>query len=468
MEPKMSNSYRRSAPSSCAPVACENAPHTNGYASAFRKRRTIKILAQLIQQNRSSWVQRALLLATVFAALGIAACLPDTSTAWFSGNLEAARAEAGARDTMVMIEFYADWCNWCRRLDADTFSVPEVRRELAKLVSMRVNGETGGADLAASFGVDSYPTLIFLDSDGNEMDRILGYLPPDKFLRRVGRIRTGDSFLACLNNLEEDPGNVEAIQRSVDGLLERSDPEGAINRIEAFHRATDGNQLEICRGLMFAARVELHARVYQRAAKLYRRGWDRGFEVPDTQGTAALHALVAEGLPSLPPDDQAALLREARYEDAAGLLEIPDLQSAHSDNLLDVAGFAFRNGHFDLAADLYIRWYESEGSAASPDNLNDVAWRLYLAGTELETAIGIAQKAYAANPDPETADTLARLLYVTGSVEKAVALEQRAAEDADGPRSEAYLGVADRMESGEVLDDKPTFESYPGRRRGTL
>jgi thioredoxin-related protein len=413
-------------------------------------------------------MKRVFLVLTVFAALGIAACRPDTSTAWFGGDLEAARAEAGARGTMVMIEFYADWCNWCRRLDADTFSVPEVQHELAELVSMKVNGETSGADLAAKFGVDSYPTLIFLDPDGKEMDRILGYLPPDRFLRRVRRIRTGDSFLACLNNLEEDPGNVEAIQRSVDGLLERSDPEGAINRIEAFHRATGGNQLEICRGLMFTARVELHARVYQRAAKLYRRGWDRGFEVPNTQGTAALHALVAEGLPALPPDDQAALLREARYEDAAGLLEIPNLQSTDSDNLLDVAGFAFRNGHFDLAADLYIRWYESEGGAASPDNLNDVAWRLYLAGTELKTAIGIAKKAYAANPDPETADTLARLLYVTGSVEEAIALEQRAAEDADGPRSEAYLGVADRMESGEILDDKPTFDSYPGRRRNAL
>ncbi len=413
-------------------------------------------------------MKRVFTLLTVLAALGFAACRPDSSTTWFSGSLEAARAEAGTRDTMVMIEFYADWCNWCRRLDADTFSVPEVQHELAKLVSIKLNGEKSGADLAATFGVDSYPTLIFLDPDGNEMDRILGYLPPDRFLRRVQRIRTGDTFLACLKNLKEDPGNAEAIQRSVDGLLERSDPEGAINRIEAFHRATDGNQLEICRGLMFTARVELHARVYQRAAKLYRRGWDRGFEVPNTQGTAALHVLVAEGLPTLPPDDQAALLREARYEDAAGLLEIPDLESAHSDSLLEVAGFAFRNGHFDLAADLYIRWYESEGGSASPDSLNDVAWRLYLAGTELEAAIGIARRAYATKPDPETADTLARLLYVTGSVEDAIALEQCAAEDADGPRGEAYLGVAGRMESGETLDDKPTFESYPGQRRRAL
>ena len=52
--PKMSDSHRRSAPSSCALVTCENAPHTNGYASAFRKHQSIKSLAHLIRQNRPS------------------------------------------------------------------------------------------------------------------------------------------------------------------------------------------------------------------------------------------------------------------------------------------------------------------------------------------------------------------------------------------------------------------------------
>ncbi len=404
----------------------------------------------------------------VVATLVVAGCQPDTSKTWFDGDLEAALAAADARDTQVMIEFYAEWCNWCRRLEADTFSVPEVRSELQALVSMKLDAEKEGAELASQFEVDSYPTLIFLDSQGNEMDRILGYLPPDGFLRRVQRIRTGDTFLACLRQLEEDPGNIDAIERSVSGLLERSDPEGAISRIEAFHQATEGEELDLCRRLMFASRAELHARVYQRAAKLYRRGWDRGFEVPDTAGTAKLYGLVSEGLSSLPADAQADLLREARFEDAGDLLEIPNLESASADDLLDVAGFAFSNGHFDRAAELYIRWYESEGETAAPGNKNDIAWRLYLAGTELEMAIEIAQDSFALKADPETADTLARLLYVTGAVEEAIALERRAAEEAEGSRGENYVGVASRMEAGEALDDRPTFESYPGKRRRAL
>jgi hypothetical protein len=51
--PKVSDSRRRSAPISCALDVCENTRHTNGYASVFSKRQSIKILAHLIHQNRS-------------------------------------------------------------------------------------------------------------------------------------------------------------------------------------------------------------------------------------------------------------------------------------------------------------------------------------------------------------------------------------------------------------------------------
>ena len=413
-------------------------------------------------------MRRVLALSMTLMVVAIAACQQDTSITWFGGDLEAARAEAGRRDTVVMIEFYTDWCNWCRRLEADTFSVPAVRSELEQIVSLRRDAEKDGAELAVQFGVDSYPTLVFLDSAGNEMDRIIGYLPPEPFLNRIQRIRTGDTFLACLRQLEEDPGDVDAIERSVGGLLERSDPEGAIRRIEAFHQATEGNELALCRKLMFTARSELHARVYQRAAKLYRSGWPRSFAVPDTAGTSNLTALLTSGLTELPVDEQAGRLRQARFDDAADLLEIPDLENGPREDWLSAADFAFRNGHYDLAADLYVRWYELEGEASEPEILNDVAWRLYLSKRELGTAIDIAQKSFARRSDPEAADTLARLLYATGSVEEAVALEERAARDAEGSRSETYARVAQRMEAGEPLDDKPTFDSYPGKRRRAL
>jgi thiol:disulfide interchange protein DsbD len=413
-------------------------------------------------------MHRSWLLLTVCAVLAVTACQPSSHQVWFEGELDAAFTEAETRETVVMAQFYTEWCNWCRRLDSDTFSDPSVRDELSKLVALKLDAEKRGARAAKRFGVDSYPTMIFFDSSGNEMERILGYLPPEKFLWRVQRIRTGDTFLACLRRLEDDPGDAEAIERSVEGLLERSDPEGAISRIEAFHEATDGEELALCRRLMFAARVELHARVYQRAARLYRQGWGRGFDVPNTDGTASLHRSLAEGLVDRPVDEQAAILKTARFDDAATLLGIPDSANLGPDDLLEVADFAFSNGHFDEAADLYLRWYDMEGASAAPDHLNDVAWRLYLSRRELDRATKIARRSYTAEPDPETADTLARLLYLRGDVKEAIELEERAADAAAGSRGEAFRIIADRMRAGEELDDRPSFDSYPGRRRRVL
>ncbi len=404
----------------------------------------------------------------VVVIFGVASCRYEKETVWFTGDIESAAAEAVSRGTVVMVEFYTDWCSWCRRLESDTFSDPRVREELGRMVAMKVDAEKEGLELARKFGVDSYPTTLFLDPDGNEMERILGYLPPDKFLLRVQRIRVGDTFLACLRKLEEDPGDVDAIERSVAGLLERSDPEGAISRIETFHQVTDGQQIDVCRKLMFTARVELQSRVYQRAATLYRRGWDRAFEVPNTAGTERLHALIEDGLADREVEEQVEFLREARYQDAGDLLEIPDLESSTPGDLLEIASFAFSNGHFDLSGELYLRWYETAGGAAKASVLNDVAWRLYLSRQQLETATEIARRSYEQKADPETADTFARLLYVTGNTREAIAMEKTAAETAEKTRGEAFLAVAERMADGEPLDDRPNFDSYPGKRRRVL
>ncbi len=413
-------------------------------------------------------MRRWVVVLTVATVVGTVGCRQHATAVWFQGDLDAAVAAARQRGTLVMVEFYTDWCNWCRRLDTDTFRRADVQHELAELVALKANADTDGAQLAARFGVDSYPTMIFLDPDGNEVDRILGYLPPDKFAQRLKKIRTGDTFLACLRRLREDPGDHEAIRRSVEGLLERSDPVGAISRLEDFHAAAGDTNPELCRQLMFAAQVDLHSRVYQRAAKLYLKGRTRSLEVPDTAGTQRLYELMAQGLPELPEAEQAQLLHQARYEDAGRLLSLVDPALVGEEDLLQVAGFAFANGHFDTAAGLYLRWYKLQGDEVEPGTLNDVAWRLYLGGTELQAATEIARRSLTMKPAPETADTLARLLYVTGSIDQAVELEVDAAKRAGEAGGESYLDVARRMEAGEELDDRPSFSSYPGPHPGAL
>jgi thioredoxin-related protein len=395
------------------------------------------------------------------------ACSPATEDFWFQGNLEQATQEARKNDTLVFVEFNTEWCSWCRRLESETLTDRDVRRELGEMIALQLDAEKEGAEAAQQFGVESYPTMIFLDPTGEEVERIVGYLPPDKFVSEVRRIRTGDTLYACLQELQEDPTNEDAIRRAVEGLLERSDPEGAIARIKKFH-AQDDHSHGTCRKLMFLAGRDLHYRVYLRAAKVYREGWKTTIEIPPVPGTNKLNALYQDGLPELEPEEQATLMRKARFEDAAELLEMVDLDKADGDAIFALAAFAFRGGHYAVAADLYDRWFEDPATPHTADMLNRAAWQLYLARESLETAVAMARQAFSLDPSADVADTFARLLYVSGDRAEAIELEKKAAELAEGGRAKGYREAAEKMKAGVDLTDKPAFETYPGPREISL
>ncbi|MEN8163495.1 MAG: thioredoxin fold domain-containing protein [Acidobacteriota bacterium] len=407
---------------------------------------------------------------TAVVVAGVAALMSglfgcgDHPEPWVEMDLEAALEEAGERGTLVMVDFKTDWCTWCKRLDRDTFSDPEVITELEELVALQLDAEKEGADAAEKYGIRSFPTIVFLDAAGHEIDRILGYMPPDAFLAEARRIRAGDTFNACLARLNDDPSNIEALERAVEGLLERSDAVGAMARVEAFHSTHGGDESphRQCRRLMFTARSSMNESLYRSTARLYRRDWPELPEVPDSLGVANLYAVISN-IEATEDDRQA--LRSARFDDAQALLETVDADALDTPQLFEVAGFAFRAGHFDQATDLYRRWFDQRQFGEALENLNQVAWNLYLIGRENQVAIAMAQEAYDVDREPGVGDTLARLLYVDGKVDEAIEIESRAAEGSEGRSAEEFAAVVETMRSGEDLGDRPSFEDFPGEKR---
>ncbi len=116
--------------------------------------------------------------------------IPDAPKAiTWATDWDSAKKSAGDHKQLVMADFYTDWCGWCKKLDRDTFSNSDVIQLSTRFVPLKVNASREGSSMAQQYGVRSYPTILFLDSNGKLFTRIVGYLPPAEFADRLQEIQ---------------------------------------------------------------------------------------------------------------------------------------------------------------------------------------------------------------------------------------------------------------------------------------
>jgi thiol:disulfide interchange protein len=101
-------------------------------------------------------------------------------------DLQSALERAQSEGKPVLVNFYADWCVWCKRLESTTLRDAKVASVLQdRVVPLSLNVEGSGRELSNEYRVDGLPTIVVLDAGGREIGRIPGYMPPDSFLERV-------------------------------------------------------------------------------------------------------------------------------------------------------------------------------------------------------------------------------------------------------------------------------------------
>ncbi len=109
---------------------------------------------------------------------------------------------AQERNKHIFIDFTAQWCGWCKKMEKDVFSDPEVEKVLTEdFVPVRVDGdserelEIKGYKVTEKnltkyeFGVKGYPTFWFLTPSGSKLGAINGYKPKDYMLQQFAMVR---------------------------------------------------------------------------------------------------------------------------------------------------------------------------------------------------------------------------------------------------------------------------------------
>ena len=131
---------------------------------------------------------------------------------FFEGSWEEALAKAKAEQKLIFMDAYAEWCGPCKRMAKMVFTQSEAGAFYNNsFINLKIDMEKGeGLQLRKKFRVTAYPTLLFIDYDGNLVKRSTGAKPLEAF------ISLGKSALKEVDRSAAFVAQYEAGERSPD------------------------------------------------------------------------------------------------------------------------------------------------------------------------------------------------------------------------------------------------------------
>jgi thioredoxin-like negative regulator of GroEL len=127
---------------------------------------------------------------------------------------DAAMKRAQTLKKPLLVDFWAEWCGWCHRLDQTTYVDPVVVKMSEDFVPVKVNteGTPREVEVARHYDVTSLPTIAFLSPSGRVILRLNGFQGPGQFPRAVELAKErATKIIGWEDDLEHNPRDAEAL-----------------------------------------------------------------------------------------------------------------------------------------------------------------------------------------------------------------------------------------------------------------
>lgn len=99
--------------------------------------------------------------------------------------------KAQMQGKFVFVDCYTSWCGPCRSMANNVFTRTDVGSYFnAHFINVKVDMEKGeGIELAKKYQVKAFPTLLFLNADGQVLQQAVGYKSPEQLLEIARSVR---------------------------------------------------------------------------------------------------------------------------------------------------------------------------------------------------------------------------------------------------------------------------------------
>lgn len=116
--------------------------------------------------------------------------------------------QAKSRNIPIFLYFHAEWCTYCKKMEATTFKDAKVSAYLNEnFVSISIDTDKD-TEISNQWKVRGLPTIWFLKADGTKLDNLPGYVDEEYLTKVLNYIHSGKyetmSFNQFLDTVKRD------------------------------------------------------------------------------------------------------------------------------------------------------------------------------------------------------------------------------------------------------------------------